>query len=118
MLGVLAAMLMQGAAPASNGARPVTGYPERARAERVEGTATLSCEFGMDGDYKDCVVVAEEPPGWGFGATAVQLATLFHSTPSADGSGLKPGRVTIPFRFKLPWGFRPPKKNPGQGPLS
>jgi protein TonB len=128
MLGMLAAILMQAAAadgppPASNdwARKPdpaLRYYPERAQAERVEGVATLDCEVTSDGALKNCAVAVEDPPGWGFGAAALQLAPLFHMKSTANGPMPSSGKVTIPIRFKLPPGSGPPEKDPGRGPLS
>jgi TonB family protein len=124
VLGILAAMLMQSAPtppPSGDWVRkpPVFRYyPERAQAERVEGVATLDCEVTPEGALQNCLVAAEDPPGWGFGATALQLATLFHMKPVANGTAPSSGRVEVPIRFKLPPGSGPPEKDPGRGPLS
>jgi protein TonB len=127
MLGVLAAMLIQAAAaegappaPKDWAHKPDPGlryYPERAQAERVEGVAVLDCGIAADGALKDCVIVSEDPLGWGFGPTALRLAMLFHMKPRANGSAPPPVRIQVPIRFKLPPGSGPPEKDPGRGPF-
>jgi protein TonB len=115
MLSVLASLLMQAATPAPPSDPGFRYYPERAQAERVEGVATLDCAVTQEGALK-CAVLTESPPGWGFGPTALRLATLFHMKPTADGSSAG-RRIQVPIRFKLPPGSGPPEKDPGRGPL-
>ena len=50
-------------------------FPERAMAEGVEGHATLRCMSGNDSVLSNCVVLYEEPTGYGFGEAAIAVAT-------------------------------------------
>ena len=73
-------------------------YPRKAATERVEGAARLRCDVRGDGRVDACGVVAEEPAGYGFGASALLLSEKFR----LGVSGSAPEDVTIPIRFVLP----------------
>lgn len=122
MLGILAALLMQGAAPtpAAAASRPSvitnpdwahkpTGddisqfYPKAAWAANVEGRATIHCIVMATGDLADCRVLSEEPVGAGFGDAALALGPRFKMKPQTrDGVPVSGGPINIPIRFALP----------------
>lgn len=74
-------------------------YPARAADAHVEGWAKVQCTVQTTGRLADCVVVAETPQGYGFGAAAVKTLT---ETGRADLNRDGPGkRVTLTSRFTL-----------------
>lgn len=78
-------------------------YPSAAKADHVEGGATLSCRVKNDGGLDACQVVRETPLGAGFGQAALALAPTFRMK-AVDKTGAKTAgaNVRIPFLFKLP----------------
>ncbi|HEX3364428.1 TonB family protein [Phenylobacterium sp.] len=77
-------------------------YPSAAVAKKVEGHATLRCRVTPAYGVKDCQVTSETPPSYGFGAAAIQVATLM-TLPPADRGTIRPGQfINLPIRFKLP----------------
>lgn len=84
-------------------------YPEAAQRAGLEGSATISCAVAQSGSLQACRLVAESPPGAGFGAAALQMAPLFHMRPmSVDGHPVAGGAISIPIRFRLPKEPDPP----------
>ncbi len=76
-------------------------YPRRAKALGMGGTATMKCRVLLTGRLADCVVVAESPPGFGFGEAELSLASYFLMTPKLiDGKPVE-AQVTVPIRFQL-----------------
>ncbi len=65
-------------------------YPDRALNEELSGAATLACQFGGDGDLTECVVLNEDPKGYGFGKAGA-LSALYHSQPQPFADGRKAG---------------------------
>ncbi|MGZ3378423.1 MAG: energy transducer TonB [Phenylobacterium sp.] len=128
MLSVLAAFLMQAAAPASAPAatplspasrpsvvtnpdwlRKPTGedmskfYPTAAAAARIEGRVVLRCSVNAAGDLMDCSTSGEEPMAQGFAEAALSLAPFFKMRPmTRDGVAVSGGKINIPIAFRLP----------------
>jgi hypothetical protein len=78
----------------------LAAYPEKARAEKTNGRATLDCSFTRTGTLTHCNVLQETPGLFGFGAAARRLAPKFVG-PITDGKGasLYGARVQLPFVF-------------------
>ena len=76
-------------------------YPKRARDLGVEGTAVMKCRVLQNGRLKDCAVVSETPPGFGFGQAELKLAPYFLMTPKLIDGKPVDDEVTVPIRFKL-----------------
>lgn len=77
-------------------------YPPSARAERVEGRATMRCRIDVAGAMRDCAILSETPAGYGFGEAALRLSHTFKlvvtgAAPSPEGRS-----ITIPIAFQLP----------------
>jgi TonB family protein len=121
MLSILAAMLIQAAAPAATPAtssanitepnwitKPSAAefaalYPSVARKNQLEGHATLHCQIDNQGALQACSVAQEEPADAGFGDAALRMAFLFRMRPlSKDGVRTAGGEINLPIRFKLP----------------
>ena len=113
MLALVAALMLQAATPpplarpedfrrgprASDVARH---YPERAKALRIEGRATLVCTVIEDGSLTGCRVSSEHPVGWGFGEAALKMSAEFRvRAKPKDGRPAAGGRIVIPLKFSL-----------------
>ena len=76
-------------------------YPKRARALGMEGVATMKCHILRNGRLKDCEVVSQTPPDFGFGEAELKLAKYFLMTPQLiDGKPVE-AEVAVPIRFQL-----------------
>lgn len=79
---------------------PGDNYPDAAVKAHVEGWAKVQCTVQATGRFADCVVMAEAPQGYGFGAAAAKSMT---ETGLADLTLDGPGkRVTRTAQFTLP----------------
>jgi TonB family protein len=131
MLSVLAAILMQAAAPSQAGPAPAVAtppkpsvvtnpdwlrkpsgedmakfYPKAAADAHIEGRAVLHCSVTAAGDLADCTASNEDPPGQGFAEAALGVSNIFKMRPQTrDGVPIAGGKINIPIRFALP---RPP----------
>ncbi|MBL8549161.1 MAG: hypothetical protein JNJ73_04205 [Hyphomonadaceae bacterium] len=73
-------------------------YPPRARAARQEGEATVVCGHRFH-QLPSCVIESETPPGWGFGAAAIEMMQL---EPTSLGALLVSDSVTrAKMKFEL-----------------
>jgi hypothetical protein len=62
----------------------------------------LGCTVEKAGDLGDCTVIEEEPPGQGYGAAALALASEFRVSPwGADGEPAVGAHVQVPIRYEL-----------------
>jgi len=52
-------------------------YPAHARANEIEGRATVNCRVTAKGKLERCLVVAESPEGEGFGAATLMVMRRF-----------------------------------------
>lgn len=79
----------------------VAAYPEKARAERKAGRATLSCDMSREGRLKGCDVATVSPRGYGFEAAAKSLARQFAlAVPTEeDRKATREIVVHMPFTF-------------------
>jgi TonB family protein len=78
-------------------------WPKAAPADLQEAQVRLSCGFTADGKLDPCTILSEEPPGLGFGAAALSLASRFSlRTGAADPEQLKKARVILPITFENP----------------
>ncbi len=69
-------------------------YPSAAVADGIAGSAALDCLVGEDGRLR-CVVVREEPEGYGFGQAALRVADEFRMALQ-----LEDGTPTVGGRFR------------------
>lgn len=58
-------------------AEVLAAYPEKARAKKMGGTATLNCRIDKDGHLSACRTMKEVPDGYGFGSAARSIARSF-----------------------------------------
>ncbi len=64
------------------------------------GSARIVCSATPQGELVDCKLVAEDPPGAGFGGALLKLARYFKMAPvTRDGIPVAGGRVLIPVHF-------------------
>lgn len=75
-------------------------YPVAAMRAGRDGSATISCDVTVEGRLDRCRVVAEDPPGMGFGGAALQLAPQLLMTPKVRGGKPVVGQATIPINFR------------------
>jgi len=67
-------------------------YPRAAQDSRIQGAAQIACFIDTDGYMKRCVVVAEEPQGYGFGRVTADLFMKYaHVDPVSVEGGIQPG---------------------------
>lgn len=77
-------------------------YPRLARQEGLSGRATIRCLVNASGGLGNCQVILEDPPGYGFGEAALQLARFFELAPAMpDGSSVEGAVVSFPIVFHL-----------------
>ena len=79
-------------------------YPGDAQARGVEGRAIIQCDVALDGLLRNCRVVEETPPGYGFGVALLLLAPQFKMKPATRNGVPVSGSVNIPVNFKLSGG--------------
>lgn len=79
-------------------------YPMKAQEAEMPGTATAECRIKSDGTFKDCIVVDESPPGYGFGASILRMMdALQNSGNKSAWTGRYAGKVLqVTARWKLP----------------
>ncbi len=80
--------------------RPERHYPRRARESGIEGVAQLDCLVSVAGAL-DCVVVAETPADWGFGAAALRIAREYRMAPATRDGVPVEGRYRLRLPFEL-----------------
>jgi protein TonB len=77
-------------------------YPPNAQAQGRTGSVVMKCRVTQEGTVDECVVVSEDPPGYGFGEAALKMSCLFKMKPkTVNGSPVGGAEVTIPLKFKL-----------------
>ena len=75
-------------------------YPRRAAEMGLGGRAVLACEVAASGAVRNCSLAEESPKGRGFGAAALQAASLFKLNPRTEnGATVEGARVRIPLVF-------------------
>jgi protein TonB len=70
--------------------------------EHIDGRAVIRCKLDDQGLLADCVVIAEEPAGHGFGEAALKLSGKFRAqTKSASGKPSAGLVVELPVRLQV-----------------
>lgn len=79
-------------------------YPMKAQEAAMAGMATAECRIRPDGNFKDCIVVDESPPGYGFGPSIIRIMdALQNSGNKSAWTGRYAGKVLqVTARWKLP----------------
>jgi protein TonB len=77
-------------------------YPRDALAQGVSGRTVVECEIIANGLLDHCRVLEEDPPGYGFGDAAIQLAFDHHVRADPEGRYGVGRRVSVPIDFVLP----------------
>ena len=78
-------------------------YPPRALAMKIEGHVAIKCRATAQRLLSDCVVLSEDPAGFGFGEATLKLAAFFRLKPSnEDGAPPEGGSIRLPIRWALP----------------
>ena len=73
-------------------------YPDRAQRLGKSGKVILNCEITDQGGARDCQVVSEDPPDFGFGDKALEMVPLLKSKPGTYAPG---ERQSFPVDFTL-----------------
>lgn len=77
-------------------------YPPQALDGSVEGRAVLRCTVTVAGTLTACTIVQEQPRGYGFGRSAIQLSQYFRMTPQTeDGRPVGGASVEVAIAFRL-----------------
>lgn len=73
----------------------VRRYPAEALRARRPGHADIACRIRLDTRLEACRVVAEDPPGQGFGPAALQVADSFRFRPPFEDGRPIDGREVV-----------------------
>jgi TonB family protein len=74
--------------------------PEGAASAHVHGKVVLMCRANGLGRLQDCRVIAAQPPGWGFDASALEVSKLVRLAPTTcDGRRVDGEWITVPVDF-------------------
>jgi hypothetical protein len=71
--------------------------PARAADQKISGATVVECQ-AIQNKFKNCRTVREDPRGFGFGAAAIRLATVFQLRPLDQENQPVEGRR---FRFSM-----------------
>lgn len=71
-------------------------FPTAAVKAAKDGRAAIKCDVTVEGFLQNCKVVAEDPPGLGFGAAGLQLAPQFRMSPKIRNGKAMTSEVTVP----------------------
>jgi TonB family protein len=79
-------------------------FPDAAaKAGYKTGKGVVDCGVNHDGSLTDCTVVSEDPPGLGFGDSAMTIAKVMVMNPwTIQGTPVDGARVRVPIRVNLP----------------
>lgn len=88
-----------------------SGYPERARDEGVEGSATISVVLSATGEVTATQLIREAPTGYGFGDACMAMLRRPGQiwTPARDEAGL-----AIEARFQFRCAYSVANSEPGE----
>jgi TonB family protein len=121
MISMIAAMMLQAAAPSGEAAPIVSpawarrpsfedverAYPDGAKKADLAGHVTLSCRVAASGDLNDCTAKVAGPKDAGFEAAALSLGRFFQMQPAdARGQPVAGRRISVPIIFREPGDFR------------
>lgn len=82
--------------------QPIAEFPQRATQNGIEvGEAVISCELLATGRLTNCTVVSEDPPGIGFGESAIRASRRARITPAVVNGVPQLGRVIYPQHFLI-----------------
>lgn len=81
-------------------------YPPKAVEEERGGLVTVACELNIEGLTEHCLVISEQPRGYGFGNAALMLTDFMKFTPSRECGRIMRGDVRIPLTFAPPEGLQ------------
>jgi TonB family protein len=74
-------------------------YPQAARRRGLSGMAMLFCKVQLDGRLGDCAIASEEPADFGFGRSAVALASFFLFKPATSKRRPIETYISVPIDF-------------------
>jgi len=79
-------------------------YPRRALERGIQGRVQLTCSVNAQHRLASCVVLQEDPAGWGFGDASMRMAQReFRVNPqTVDGQPTDGGTITFPIRWRMP----------------
>lgn len=64
--------------------RPSIDYPPLAMDREINGRVELSCIVNPEGASKSCEITSEDPPGFGFGQSALQTGARQRWSPDVE----------------------------------
>jgi periplasmic protein TonB len=77
-------------------------FPRKAIYDRVDGRAALACQVDRHNRARNCRVLSESPPGFGFGIAALRMSRLFRiRPPRVNGLPERDAWVRIPIDFDV-----------------
>jgi hypothetical protein len=77
-------------------------YPSAALKEGRPGAAAMRCAFAGDGRLRNCLVLAEQPAGYGFGEATLRLASRFQvAMRTTSGHPREGEEFTVAIHFRL-----------------
>lgn len=78
-------------------------YPLAARRAGIEAIVNVQCRVRHGGRYDECVVISEEPRGWGFGAATLALmARSRAAVMTSEGRSLIGHLIIVPISYRRP----------------
>jgi len=78
-------------------------WPLAALLKRVSGRVVVDCVVTKEAKLDPCVVLEEQPAGWGFGQAALNFVATFRMTPmTRDGEPVGGAHLRVPVDFLLP----------------
>jgi TonB family protein len=75
-------------------------WPKQAAREGIGGKATITCLVDVRGAAYDCVAIAEDPPGKGFGGAAIGLSQQFQFRPAKLHGAPVISAVNVPINWR------------------
>ena len=72
-------------------------------AQAQRANVRMQCRVTASGTLENCVVLSENPPGYGFGRAALRMSGQFQMRPKTrDGKSVAGATVIVPMQFRMP----------------